>query len=117
MNSLKHKVLSFCCLAALALLPGCSESEGQINALKDRIDATRQQNQAAHSELQNMTQKLSLTNRLVSAQASKAREYAELAHKSSSTERIFDKYRESLEASLLEFSAAVEVYRKKYQAP
>ena len=117
MNDCKSRMLSFCWLGALALLPGCSEWEGQINALKDRVAATREQNQAAHLELQNLNQKLSLTNRQVSAQASKAKEYSELARKSSSTERIFVKYREDLEASLLQFSTAVENYRTKYLVP
>ena len=117
MNYRECRLLSCCWLGALVLLPGCSETEGQISALKDRIEATRVQNQAAHFDLQNMNQKLSLTNRLVSSQASKAKEFSELARKSAGTERIFVKYRESLESSLLEFSTAVEAYRKKYLAP
>lgn len=101
----------------LPLLPGCSEMDGQINALKDRIDATRESNNAATVEVQKLNQELALLNRQISAESTKRREFEERAKKSAGTERIFVKYQAELETSLKEFSDAVTDYRKKYLAP
>ena len=91
--------------------------DGQINALRDRIDATRESNNAATVEVQKMNQDLALLNRQISAESAKRREFEERSKKSAATERIFVKYRAELETALTEFSNAVSDYRKKYLTP
>lgn len=91
--------------------------DGQVNALKDRIGALQESNNAGTAELQRMTQELALLNRQISAESSKRRDFEERAKKSAATEKIFVKYLAELEASLAEFSTAVADYRKKYLAP
>ena len=91
--------------------------EGQITALKDRIDATRESNNAVTVEAQKMSQELALLNRQISAESAKRREFEERAKKSGATEKIFVKHQAELQTSLEEFSKAVADYRKKYLAP
>lgn len=107
-------------LSAFALIPllsGCTETEGQINAITDRIAALRESNEKVGSELQKMNQSLALAQRQINDGAGKRKEFEIKAVKSASTERTLAKYREDLEKSLTEFAAAVSDYRKKYLAP
>jgi hypothetical protein len=117
---MKSSVRRFILLGHLLFLPlltGCDEMEGQINALKDRISNTRETNQAASIELQQMGQKLSLIKRQTSAEAVKRADFEAKAKKSGNTERVLIQYRTDLEKALTEFSASLASYREKYAAP
>ena len=120
MIDMKHSVprsLLYFPLMLVMLLPACSEMDGQISALKDRIAATRDTNQAAYQELQQMNQKLSLANRQINSESSKRTEFEAKAKKSAASEKTLIKYREDVAASLTEFTASVAAYRQKYLAP
>ena len=112
----RHKPIFYLPMMAL-LLAGCSEMDGQINSLKDRIGSTRDANNEASIELQKLNQELSLANQKVRSMETKRAEFAEKSTKSAVTERIFVNYRADLEKSLAEFTASVADYRKKYLAP
>ena len=101
----------------MPLLSGCTETEGQINAMTDRNAATRDSNEKVGSELQKMNQSLALLTRQINDGAGKRNEFEIKAGKSAGTERTLIKYREDLEKSLAEFATAVSEYRKKYLAP
>ena len=104
-------------LGLFLLLPACSETEGQINVLKDRIANQRVSNHAANLELQQLNQKLAGINRQMSAESAKRGEFEAKAKKSAATEGILTQYRTGLEDSLTNFAAAVAAYRAKYTAP
>jgi len=119
-HDMKHPARVSLFLSAFVLMPllsGCTETEGQINAMTDRNAATRDSNEKVGSELQKMNQSLALLTRQINDGAGKRKEFEIKAGKSGGTERTLIKYREDLEKSLTEFAAAVSDYRKKYLAP
>ncbi len=112
-----RRFLIFCWPVLAVLLPGCTEMDGQINQLQEKIVNTQASNNESVTEIQKLNQDISNAQQRVRAQEARRAEFAAKSTKSATLERTFVKYRTELETSLADLATAVKEYRKKHLAP
>ncbi len=99
------------------MLSGCGEQAGQLNALQERLDASREANAEGTLALQQLNLKLATANRQISEQSAKRLEFEAKSAKSAATEQLLAKYQVELEGKVKAFAESVAAYRQQHLKP
>ena len=118
MKRLMRRPLFSCfCLVLPLMLSGCGEQAGQLNALQERLDASREANAEGTLALQQLNLKLATANRQISEQSAKRLEFEAKSAKSAATEQLLAKYQVELEGKVKAFAESVAAYRQQHLKP